>query len=109
MRFARRVDANHAEVKAAFEKMGCSVIDLSRMGEGVPDILAGYGGLCCLVEIKDGTKVPSARKLTKPQQTLMARWTGGARLVTCLDDVAAAVAWLRACHKVICASQGGVR
>ena len=44
-RYARRVDANHAEIKAAFEKMGCSVVDLSRMGEGCPDIAVGYGGI----------------------------------------------------------------
>ena len=108
-RYARRLDANHAEIKAAFDKLGCSVVDLSRMGEGCPDLAVGYGGLSMFVEIKDGTKPPSARKLTKPQEKLFARWTGGIRLVTCLDDVAVAVRWLRANHVAICGRVAVVR
>ena len=104
-RYAKRVDANHAEIKAAFEKMGCSVVDLSAMGRGVFDILVGYGGISMLAEIKDGTKPPSARKLTKPQEKLWARWTGGKRLVASLGDVEAAVRWLRGCHQAICQYQ----
>jgi len=31
---ARRVDQNHAEVVAALRKIGCEVMDLSRVGQG---------------------------------------------------------------------------
>ncbi len=37
--FARRIDANHTEIVSALEAVGCSVLDLSAEGRGVPDIL----------------------------------------------------------------------
>ncbi len=103
MRRAARRDANHQEVIAAFEKMGCTVIDVA----GIPcgfDILVGYGGLCLPVEIKDGTKPPSARKLTDNEAKVHAAWTGGARLVKDLDGVQETVRTLRRWHATLVAA-----
>ena len=102
MRRAAKKDANHAEIVKAFEKMGCSVIDVSATPCGL-DILVGYGGLCMPVEIKDGSKPPSARKLTPNEAKIHARWTGGARLVKDFDDVVATVNTLRRWHQQITA------
>ena len=105
MRRARRVDANLKEVVATFRKMGCSVW----VCNSEVDAVIGYGGIAALIEVKDGAKSASRRKYTKAQIEMREWWTGGIRLVTCLDDVAAAVRWLRASHKALCASQGGMR
>ena len=102
MRRAAKKDANHAEIVKAFEKMGCSVIDVSATPCGF-DILVGRGGVCIPVEIKDGSKPPSARKLTANEAKIHARWTGGARLVKDFDDVVATVNTLRRWHQQITA------
>ena len=36
---ACRVDANHADIRAALRAVGCGVMDLSKLGDGKPDIL----------------------------------------------------------------------
>ena len=85
-RRARRTDANHSEIAVAFEKSGFSV----HRTNGDWDLTVGYGGITILVEVKDGKKPPSARKLTPREATFHATWTGGIRLITCVDDVLAA-------------------
>jgi hypothetical protein len=74
---ARRVDANQAEIVAEFRKCGYSVLDLSGVGQGCPDLLVrrkAKGGVLMLVEVKDGKKPPSARELTPPQVKFHAKW-----------------------------------
>lgn len=87
MRKYGRKDDSHNELSAAFERLGCSVADLSALGGGIGDALIGYGGLCILCEYKTGSKPPSARKLTPAQQKFRMNWTGGYRLVENLDHV----------------------
>lgn len=52
MRRAAKVDSNHAAIVKTLRKIGCKVTDLSRVGEGVPDILVWYRGRFLLLEIK---------------------------------------------------------
>jgi len=75
-KFARRVDANHAQVKSALIAAGAKVHDLSSTGGGVPDLLIGINGRLALFEVKDGAKVKSAQKLTKAQEEFHAMWAG---------------------------------
>jgi hypothetical protein len=70
MRRASKVDDNHAEVVKALRKIGAKVVDLSRVGGGVPDLLVGIAGKWLLIEVKDGAKTASRRRLTPAQ----ARW-----------------------------------
>lgn len=45
------------------------------MGRGVPDLLVGTPrGQLLLLEVKDGSKKPSARQLTSDQQRWHAEW-----------------------------------
>ena len=71
---ARRVDRNHGEVVAALRKIGCEVMDLSRVGNGCADLIACLGFRIRLLEIKDGSKPPSARKLTPAQKVWHESW-----------------------------------
>lgn len=103
-RRARR-DANHGEVTAAFERMGCSVIDVSQTPCGF-DVLVGYGGLCMPVEIKNPNAIGKAKsaagKLTDNEKRIHDRWTGGKRLVQSMDDVAETVNTIRRWHVAVC-------
>lgn len=69
MRYAARVDDNHSEIVRALERIGVYVIDCSHVGSGFPDLLCAYRGRWTLIEVKDGAKSPSRRKLT-PAQTI---------------------------------------
>lgn len=66
-RRAARVDANQPEIVAALRSIGAEVTDLSRVGSGVCDLLVSYRGNWYAIEIKDGRKPPSERKLTPDQ------------------------------------------
>jgi hypothetical protein len=87
MRRAARTDENHSEIIKAFRKYGCSVLDTSQLGGGAPDVIIGRWGRCVCVEIKDGAKVPSARKLTPLEVKFKREWKGAYALVESLDDV----------------------
>lgn len=64
MRHAAKVDANHAEVVAALRAVGAQVQSLAGVGAGCPDLLVAHRGLWYVMEVKDGTKPLSHRKLT---------------------------------------------
>ena len=95
MRKYGRTDHNHQEIKVAFERMGCSVLDLSSVGGGCPDLLVGYGGKSILIEVKDGAKPPSARKLTPDEEDFGRGWKGAYAIVENLDDAQEIVKGLR--------------
>lgn len=89
MRRAARVDANQPETIAHLRKLGWSVEPTHTIGRGFPDFIAGKPGFSCLVELKDGDKVPSARRLTEDEEKFAQSWTGP--YVACLgpEDCAA--------------------
>lgn len=81
MRRAAKVDHNQAEVVAALRKIGASVQPIHQIGKGVPDILCGMAGINVIFEIKDGSKPPSARKLTPDEAQWHAEWRGQVHVV----------------------------
>ena len=64
MRRAAKVDSNQKEIVAALRKRGAVVLITSQLKNAF-DILVGYNGKLFIVEIKDGSVPPSARKLTE--------------------------------------------
>ena len=88
MRRAARVDDNHTEIVHAFRAAGCSVLSLHRVGSGCPDLLIARNGRSALVEIKDGAKSASRRKLRANQEDFRAQWKGRVYVATSIDDVA---------------------
>lgn len=72
----RRVDSNQAEIVNALRKMGVSVMIMSDLGKGCPDIAVGVSGRNYFFELKDGRKCPSQRKLTDYEEKFHAEWKG---------------------------------
>ena len=87
MRRAAKVDANQKIVVKAFRDLGCTVQHLHAVGSGCPDLLVGIMGINLLVEVKDGDKPPSARKLTKDQVKWHGSWLGQKCIVKSVDEV----------------------
>lgn len=86
MRKAAKVDANHHAIVSALRRCGASVQDLSRVGDGCPDLLVGYHGITYCVEVKDGSKSASRRQLTPDQIDWHARWRGHVVIVESIED-----------------------
>ena len=77
MRRAAKVDANQEQVVEALRAAGASVQTLAAIGKGVPDLLVGYQGQTLLLEVKDGRRPPSERRLTEDQLKWHGAWRGG--------------------------------
>jgi lambda repressor-like predicted transcriptional regulator len=52
MKRAHRVDGPQKQIVAALRKVGASVLDLSGVGGGAPDLLVGYRYQNILLEVK---------------------------------------------------------
>lgn len=98
MRRAAKIDANQTAIVQALRQMGCTVQHLHSVGEGCPDLLVGAFGTTLLMEIKDGSKPPSARKLTPDQEGWHRSWTGGP--VSIVMDIEGAVRAVNAVRRV---------
>ncbi len=66
MRYARKVDDNQSDIVKALEQIGVGVVKTSALGEFC-DLVTAYRGIWRLLEVKDGSKPPSRRKLTPAQ------------------------------------------
>jgi Holliday junction resolvase len=94
MRYANRIDANQNKIVDALRKAG-AVVRIISQGDGIPDLLVGYNGFTILMEVKDGDKVPSARKLTEAEQKFFDEWDGGMLVV--VNSVEEALEILQRC------------
>ena len=95
MRYANRIDANQNKIVDALRKAG-AVVRIISQGDGIPDLLVGYKGYTILMEVKDGAKVPSARKLTEAEQKFFDDWRGG--MVVVINSVEEALETLKRCE-----------
>lgn len=96
MRKRAKLDVNHLEIVATLRGCGATVISLANVGGGVPDLLVGYSGQTCLMEIKDGNKPPSQTRLTTDQLYFHKHWRGGPLVV--VDSIDAALRVLKVMH-----------
>jgi hypothetical protein len=84
----KRTDSNHAEIIKALRKIPkLSVFSTHEVGKGFPDIVIGYKGINYLIEIKDGNKPPSARKLTPDEVKFHHEWHGQIAIIKNLDEL----------------------
>jgi hypothetical protein len=92
------VDANQAEIVKALRQLGCSVLDLSAVGGGCPDLLVGRLGASgrgnLLVEIKNpklkNTGGEAMRKTRAKQEQFRAEWNGPTVVVETVEHAIAA-------------------
>jgi len=83
--YKKRVDENQKTIIHTFIALGASVLNLSSVGRGCPDLLVGFKGKSVLVEIKRDAKAT----YTEFQIKFMQEWRGGA--VSRIDSVDAAI------------------
>lgn len=86
MRRAARTDNNHEAVVRALRKIGATAISLAAVGKGCPDLVVGFRGMNTLIEVKDGTKPPSERRLTADQVAFHESWAGQVVVVTSAEE-----------------------
>lgn len=68
---AKRTDSNHSDIVNQLRQCGLSVVDLSGVGNGVPDILISDSSNMWLCELKS-----RFGKLTPAQQKWHLMWRG---------------------------------
>ena len=76
----KRIDANQNEVVKALREVGCSVLIISDLGNSA-DLIVGIRGFNFIIEVKDGRKPKSQRKLTKAEQKFHNEWRGQVGIV----------------------------
>lgn len=94
MRRAARRDDGENDIVDALRTAG-AVVRVVTQGDGLPDLLVGYRGYTILMEVKDGTKPPSARRLTEAEEKFFMEWTGG--LLVVVNSVEEALEVLKKC------------
>ena len=85
-RRAAKVDDNQKEIIALFRKLGWTVLIISQL-KNCCDIIVSKSGRTVAIEIKDGAKPASARKLSDGEVKFRDAWQGEYALVICNDDV----------------------
>ena len=90
MRRAAKRDDNEPEIIEALEKAGCSVSQIDSE-KGVPDLVVGRAGKNYLLEVKDGNKPPSKRKLKPNQVEWHEDWRGQKAIVKNVNEALIAV------------------
>lgn len=81
MRRRARIDANQPAIVKALRDMGATVQSLAAVGKGCPDLLVGAHGFNLVFEVKDGSKMPSSRKLTPMEIEWFDSWEGQVEVV----------------------------
>ena len=93
-RYAKRTDDNHKqivqELRASLPE--ATVFDASGAGRGFPDLVVGWKGRNYLFELKNGSQVPSRRRLTVAQVGMHGNWQGQVAIVHSASDILAAMA-----------------
>lgn len=81
-----RIDANQPEIIDALEGIGATVVSLTRVKSGCPDICVGYHGVNYLFEIK----VEKGR-MTDAENKFHEQWRGQVLVIRSVDDALAAM------------------
>lgn len=84
----RRTDANHKIIIQLLRQIPhLSVFSTHTLGKGFPDIVVGYKGINYLLEIKDGAKSDSQKKLTEDEIKFHHNWKGQVNVVENFSDI----------------------
>ena len=83
---ACRIDRNQPEIVKYFRFLGFSVLIISNL-KNCCDIVVSKDKKTAMIEIKDGEKPPSARKLTEGEAKFKDSWQGLYYIVKDINDV----------------------
>ena len=87
-----KTDANQTAIVRALEAAGCEVQSLAGVGFGCPDLMVATGDLdhpWKILEVKDGSKPPSQRKLTDDEIKWHKRFNKVADVWVVYDEIGA--------------------
>jgi hypothetical protein len=88
VRRAARVDENQAEIVDCLRGIpDCTVLVLSAVGSGCPDVMVGYRGANFLFEIKNPKKPKADQELTDDQRKFHGAWKGQVQKVFSLKEI----------------------
>lgn len=85
-RRAAKVDANQPEIVKALRKMGWYVLIISQL-KNCCDIIISKNGRTVAVEIKDGSKPPSSRKLSEGELKFKNEWQGEYMIIESIEQL----------------------
>lgn len=85
-RRAAKIDANQPTIVKELRKLGWYVLLVSQL-KNCCDIIISKNGRTVAVEIKDGSKPPSARKLSEGEQKFKDEWQGEYALIESIEDI----------------------
>ena len=84
---AKRIDTNQNQVVKNLRQLGISVAITSMLGKGFPDLVIGYKKRNYLIELKDGKKAKSQKKLTECEEEFFNAWKGQINVCENIDDI----------------------
>lgn len=91
----KRTDSNQKSIVETFRALGGHVYVTSDVGKGFPDIILGlkgnFGRWLGMIEIKDGSRPPSQRKLTEDEEKFHDEWKGFVHIITSEEEAIALV------------------
>ena len=91
MSYAKRTDANHAQIASAFAACGWYVKDVHTI-PNFCDFIVARAGRVEFIEAKDGAKPPSARQLTPGEHEFHAHMAAAGYPVRIITSAAEAAA-----------------
>ena len=86
MKTIARIDRNQPEIVKAFRKLGWTVAHIYQL-KNIADLIVAKNGFTALVEVKDGEKPPSQRRLTDGEREFAENWAGVYVVIESLSDV----------------------
>jgi len=87
-KYGAKKDANHFEIMNYLKKLGAYVLDMSTLGQGVPDLMVLINGKNYLVDIKNPKTGYGRRGLNERQKRWAEEWQGGkVYLISTVDEV----------------------
>lgn len=87
MRKRGRIDGNQVAIVRELRQMGYSVLVMSHLGNGAPDILVGASGRNYAFELKDHNAKPSDKKLTTGEKIFHICWQGQIAVAETTEDI----------------------
>lgn len=91
LRFYGRTDKNQQEIMNALRNCGASVVDLSSVGRGCPDLLIGYAGKTILMEVKNPKNSYGRKGFNVNQTKWASEWRGQLIIVRSVSEALAAI------------------